>query len=71
MKDDERIENEFVEYKNIPLPIGAAKVEGPIEDFEITIYDRTGNTFRYRAVGGNLCSCNNYDAGFQINYEVK
>lgn len=62
---------EIVDYKNIALPIGIAKAQGPIEDFSITIYDRTGNTYQFQVMGGNICICNNQDAERQLNYEVR
>ena len=62
---------EIVDYKNIALPIGIAKAQGPIEDFSITIYDRLGNTYHFQVVGGNICSCNNEDAANRVKYEVR
>lgn len=62
---------EIVDYKNIALPIGIAKAQGPIEDFVITIYDRTGSTYQFRVTGGNICICNNQDAEHQLSYEVR
>jgi hypothetical protein len=60
-----------VDYKNIALPIGTGKAVGPIEDFAITIYDRTGNTYRFHVVGGNICACNNEDTANCVEYEVR
>ena len=65
------ISQEMVDYKNIALPIGMAKAIGPIEDFNITIYDRTGNSFQFEVVGGNICTCNNEDAECRMEYEVR
>lgn len=60
-----------VDYKGISLPIGTARVKGQIEDFAITVYDRTGNSFSFQVVGGNICTCNNEDAGKTVEYEVR
>lgn len=63
-------DEEVVDYNNIALPIGSARVQGAIEDFNITIYDRAGNTYRFKVVGGNICACNNHDAESYTEYEV-
>ena len=60
-----------VDYKSIVLPMGTGKAIGLIEDFAITIYDRTGNTYRFQVVGGNICTCNNEDAENCVEYEVR
>lgn len=63
-------EQEMIDYKNIALSIGSAHVYGPIEDFTITLYSRTGTTYKFQVVGGNICSCNNEDMAQQLEYEV-
>ena len=63
-------EEEIVDYKSIALPIGTARAQGPIENFRITIYDRNGNTYRFQAVGGNICVCDNDDTNCSVEYEV-
>ena len=68
---EEKVRNEYVDYKGIGLPIGVAKAEGPIEDFKITIYDRHGAVFRFRATGGNLCECKYGYEDDNLIYEVK
>ena len=60
-----------VDYKSIVLPIGTGKAIGPIEDFSITIFDRTGNTYRFQVMGGNICTCNNVDTATRVEYEVR
>ena len=65
------LDSEYMTYNSIPLPIGTAKAVGPIEDFVITIYDRTGNTYRFQVVGGNICTCNNEDTANRVEYEVR
>ena len=60
-----------VDYRSIVLPIGTGKAIGPIEDFAITIYDRTGNTYRFQVVGGNICTCNNEETASHVEYEVR
>ena len=62
---------EKITIKNIHLPIGTGKVYGDIEDFEITIYDRTGRTYDFRVIGGNICTCNSEDVNKTLEYEVK
>ena len=64
-------ENEVIDYRGIHLPIGIAKAQGPIEDFIITIFDRNGTTYRFRANGGNICMCENDLADKTIEYEVR
>ena len=62
---------DIVDYKSIALPIGTGKAIGPIEDFAITNYDRTGNTYRFQVVGGNICTCNNEYTASCVEYEVR
>lgn len=63
--------HDIVAYKSIALPIGTGKATGPIENFTITIYDRTGNTYQFQVVGGNICFCNNADTANRVEYEVQ
>lgn len=66
------IENQdTIDYRSIVLPIGTGKAIGPIENFAITIYDRTGNTYRFQVIGGNICTCNNEDTANRVEYEVR
>ena len=70
MDYEDNLDQEFVDHKSVALPIGTARVQGPIEDFTVTIYDRMGSTYRFRVLGGNICSCNNEDAERRLEYEV-
>lgn len=57
--------------KNLVLPIGMVKAVGPIEDFNITIYNRSGRSYKFKVVGGNICICD-VEKGENIQeYEVR
>ena len=59
-----------VDYKVVALPIGTARIQGQLENFEITIYDRTGNKYVFNADGGNICSCGKDYNDNLLKYEV-
>lgn len=69
--DNEKVICDKVEHQCIGLPIGMAKVQGSVEDFNITIYDRNGITYRFKVVGGNICVCENEYAENKLEYEVQ
>ena len=62
---------EYIEFNNIMLPFGMARAKGDIEDFEITIYDKSGRPYNYRVVGGNILHCNAMQKSKDFCYEVK
>ena len=70
MKLQEIINEDFVDCRNIGLPIGSAKAKGPIENFVITIYDHTGRKYMFKVNGGNICGCENDSMADSIKYEV-
>lgn len=64
-------DQEIIDFRNVNLPIGVGKAQGPIEDFVITIYDRERNVYRFKVKGGNICTCDNENAENLIEYEVQ
>lgn len=68
---DDNKHEEYIEFNNIMLPFGMARAKGPIEDFEITIYDKSGRPYNYRVVGGNILRCNAMQDNKVFGYEVK
>ena len=71
MVDSNNVIDEKVDFQCVGLPIGMARVQGLIEDFYITIYDRNGITYNYKVVGGNICACENEYTEHKLEYEVR
>ena len=62
---------DYLDLKNVNIPIGYCKIKGPIEDFYITIYDNKRNKFVYRVTGGNTTECHPDNLPDEIVYEVR
>lgn len=68
--DNQQHEN-YIDFNNIMLPIGIARAKGPIENFEITIYDKSGRPYRYKVIEGNITQCNTMGDHGEFDYGVK
>lgn len=62
---------DVLNLKNVNIPIGYCKIEGPVEDFYITIFDRKNNKFKYRVKDGNILSCDFSGNNKDLSYEVR